>query len=58
MADLEGAMLKALHEGGTIADSGAFAAASQAEHQAVVGTIKSLQASEMVAIKVGACMRE
>jgi hypothetical protein len=48
MEDVEQRLLQALHDGGAIADSGAWAAAAGADHAAVVGTIKSLLAAEMV----------
>jgi len=48
MEDVEPRLLQALHDGGAIADSGAWAAAVGADHAAVVGTIKSLLGAEMV----------
>ena len=52
MADIEQAMLQQLAESGTIADSGDFAKALQQDHLKVVGTIKSLEAAEMITVEV------
>lgn len=48
MADIEQLMLHALNESGELADSGEFATRIGADHNAVVGTIKSLLAAEMI----------
>lgn len=53
MADIEQALLQQLAESGSIPDSGDFAAALGQEHLKVVGTIKSLEAAEMVTVEVG-----
>jgi hypothetical protein len=53
MAELETALLKALNESGEIPDSGALAAALKVDHLQLVGTIKSLQSSEMIVAHVG-----
>lgn len=50
--DLEVVILKTLGEHGEIADSGDLASSLHVEHLAVVGMIKSLQASEMVEVQV------
>jgi hypothetical protein len=49
--DLEASLLKAIDDAGEIADSGDFAASMSSDHLAVVGVIKSLQASEMILVK-------
>lgn len=49
--DLEGSLLKAIDDAGQIADSGDFAASMSSDHLAVVGVIKSLEASEMILVK-------
>lgn len=54
MAGIEAALLQALAEGGSIADSGDFASAQGQEHLKVVGVIKSLEAAEMVVVEVRA----
>ncbi len=53
MADLEGQLLQALNEKECIADSGDFAKSQGVDHMAVVGVIRSLQASEMIVAEVG-----
>lgn len=53
MADLETKVLHALNEQGSIADSGVFAESLAVDHQALVGVIKSLQASELITVEVG-----
>mgnify|MGYP001807217659 CR=1 FL=1 len=54
MADLESQLLQALNEKECIADSGDFAKSQGVDHMAVVGVIRSLQASEMIVAEVGA----
>eukprot|EP00199_Chlamydomonas_sp_CCMP681_P000662 CAMPEP_0119107318 /NCGR_PEP_ID=MMETSP1180-20130426/9635_1 /TAXON_ID=3052 ORGANISM="Chlamydomonas cf sp, Strain CCMP681" /NCGR_SAMPLE_ID=MMETSP1180 /ASSEMBLY_ACC=CAM_ASM_000741 /LENGTH=494 /DNA_ID=CAMNT_0007092789 /DNA_START=101 /DNA_END=1585 /DNA_ORIENTATION=+ len=49
--DLEVAILKAVHDQGEMPDSGVWASSIHADHPAVVGMIKSLQASEMVEVQ-------
>ncbi|GLI62444.1 hypothetical protein VaNZ11_005065 [Volvox africanus] len=48
MADLETSLLQALHAQEVIADSGDLAKSLGVEHIVLVGTIRSLQASEMI----------
>jgi phenylalanyl-tRNA synthetase alpha chain len=53
MADqLETALLQALNERGTVADSGDLAKELGVDHMQLVGTIRSLQASEMIVAEV------
>lgn len=52
MADIEQALLQQLAESGTVADSGDFAAALQQDHLRIVGTVKSLEAAEMISVEV------
>lgn len=49
---IEQLLLQQLADAGTVADSGEFAAGQGYEHEAVVGTIKSLQMAEMIAVEV------
>ncbi|KXZ54325.1 hypothetical protein GPECTOR_5g409 [Gonium pectorale] len=48
MADLEASLLQALNAQECIADSGEFAKSAGVDHMVLVGTIRSLQASEMI----------
>lgn len=57
MADIEQALLQQLAESGTVADSGDFAKAVQQDHLKVVGTIKSLEAAEMIVVEVSSWLR-
>jgi hypothetical protein len=52
MVDIEATMLQQLAEAGSIADSGEFAQALGQDHLKVVGTIKSLEAAEMITVEV------
>lgn len=53
MADnIEQSLLQALAQNGSIADTGAFATQLGVDHLAVVGVMKSLQASEMIVAEV------
>lgn len=53
-ADIEAKLLQTVHADGCIADSGDFAKAiGVADHNVVVGVIKSLEAYEMLATEVG-----
>ena len=53
---LEPLLLRSVHEkGGMIPDSWEFAASINVDHQAVVGMMKSLQASEMLDVTVRSC---
>jgi hypothetical protein len=49
---IETALLKYIHDNGDCKDSGDFAKELGVDHLAVVGVIKSLQASEMILIEV------
>ena len=50
--NLEELLLKAIHEGGSIADSGNWASSLGYDHASVVSVIKSLLAYEMVTTSV------
>lgn len=52
MADLEGSLLQAIDADGAIADTSVFAGQQGVDHLAVVGVMKSLQASEMITVEV------
>ncbi len=52
MADLEPALLRAIHEAGSIPDSGAWAAGRGLKPADLVGLLKSLEAAEMVVAEV------
>lgn len=52
MADIEQELLQAIYKDGKVADSGEFASKLGVEHLQVVGTIKSLQAAEMITAQV------
>lgn len=57
MADLEKAVLAAVDKHGQIADSTRFAEEQGVEHLKLVGVIKSLEASEMITVKVRHCCK-
>lgn len=50
--DIEGKLLMSVHDNGEVKDSGEWAKLSQVDHQALVGVIKSLMASELVVVEV------
>lgn len=52
MSDIEGKLLLAIHEKGDVKDSGEWASSAQYDHQALVGVIKSLMASELIVVEV------
>lgn len=52
MADLESNILQAIAKDGSIADTNDFAGQQGVDHLAVVGVMKSLQASEMINVEV------
>ena len=52
MAELEAAVLRALDRDGEIPDTGDFASGLKADHNEVVGVMKSLESAGMVESKV------
>ena len=48
MADTEASLLRSVDDLGEVADTGAFAAQHGLDHKALVGTIKSLMAHELI----------
>ena len=52
MSDIEGKLLLSIHENGEVKDSGEWANSAQVDHQALVGVIKSLMASELIVVEV------
>jgi hypothetical protein len=53
MTDLEDSVLRAIHDQQQIADSGEYALNLSVDHLKLVGIIKSLAASELIAVEVG-----
>lgn len=51
-ADLEPALLRAIHEAGSIPDSGAWAEGRGLKAADLVGVLKSLEAADMVTVAV------
>ena len=50
-SDIERAILETLHENGIIEDTSQLAASHGKEHNDVVGSMKSLQSSEMILVE-------
>lgn len=57
MADLEASLLAAIHQHDVVEDSLQFARSQEADHLAVVGVIKSLEAYEMIQSEVRCRLR-